>query len=570
MLNENQKDYDVVITGGGLAGLTLSLQLKQSRPATCILVLEKRREAAPVATHKVGESLSELGAFYLRDVLNLKDYLVSCQLRKFGFRFFFSPEHADDITKRVELGSKIFNPFPSHQVDRGHLENDLVNRAIESGIQVELGAKLTDVELSKTGHTISFEKDNRKYKTETKWFVDATGRNSFLKRKLNLEKELDHNINAAWFRLDANIDIDYWSNDLAWRNFVAPGLRRLATNHLMGEGYWVWIIPLVDDRTSIGIVADPRYHPFSTFNSYEKAMDWLRKFEPLAASKLEEHGDKVMDFKVMKHFAYDVKQFYSADRWAVAGEAGAFLDPLYSPGSDFIGLSNTWINDLVVRDLEHEDIALRTLVYDHAHRQLFRGWAGLYRDMYGLFGKTQIMLMKIVWDWATYWGIPNVLFSNKGYIDLEVMKWYASDNSVGKRFAALNDNMQHLFRVWGQFPANTISDKQFNVFDLACLKQLQSEIGKMYDRTGLFAKIEANMNLLELIAAEIFRKVSNQLYATPADMNADPYEMKIDDTKTELLAKAESKNSLPVDEIIKADIDKMWLTKIKTAESELV
>jgi len=570
MLNENHAEYDVVISGGGLAGVTLALQLKKSLSTVRILVLEKRKHPAPAATHKVGESLSELGAYYLREVLNLKDNLVSCQLRKFGFRFFLTPEYADDITRRVEVGSKIFNPFPSHQVDRGKLENDLVKAAIDNDIDIELGAKVTTVDLSKTGHTIVFEKNNVGHTVAANWFVDATGRNSLLKRKLHLEKKLDHNINAAWFRLNANIDMDYWSGDTGWRSFVAPGLRRLATNHLMGEGYWVWIIPLVDERTSIGIVADPRYHAFDTFNSFEKAMRWLKTYEPLAAAMLEEHSEKMMDFKVMKNFAYDTKQFYSSDKWAVTGEAGAFLDPLYSPGSDFIGLSNTWISDLITRDITNEDIKLRSLVYDHAHKQLFRGWATLYRDMYGLFGKTQIMLMKIIWDWATYWAIPNVLFSNKGYINLEVMKLYSSAGGVGHRFATLNHNMQQLFVVWAQQYNETISDRQLNVFDVACLKRLQSEIGKQYDQDELISKIESNLNILELISAEIFRKVSHQLHATPVDMHVDPYSMTIDDEISELLKKSGTANAFIVDESIRTEIDKMWFSKIKTQQNEFV
>jgi len=532
--------------------------------------LEKRKDSAPDATHKVGESLSELGAYYLREVLNLKDNLVSCQLRKFGFRFFLTPEYAEDITSRVEVGSKIFNPFPSHQVDRGKLENDLVNTVIASGIDIVLGAKVNSVDLSKKGHQVVFEKNHSEYNIVARWFVDASGRNGFLRRKLDLEKNLEHNINAAWFRLDANIDIDYWSDNTAWRSFIAPGLRRLATNHLMGKGYWVWIIPLVDDRTSIGIVADPRFHAFDTFNTFEKAMSWLKKYEPLAATMLEEHSEKLLDFKVMKNFAYDIKQFYSSDKWAVTGEAGAFLDPLYSPGSDFIGLSNTWITDLIVRDINNEDISLRTLVYDHAHKQLFRGWATLYRDMYGLFGKSQIMLMKIIWDWATYWAIPNVLFSNKGYINLDVMKIYSSPNGIGHRFATLNNNMQQLFAFWGRHHNENINGHQLNVFDLLCLKRLQSEIGNQYNTDELILKIESNLNLLELISAEIFRKVSHQLHGTPKTMSVDPYNMKIDNDTSELLKKSESQAALSVDEPIRTDIDKMWLSKIKAPENEFV
>ena len=64
--------HDVVITGGGLAGLTLALQLKQSFADLDVLVLERRVHPVPIAAHKVGESTVEIGANYLARVLGLK------------------------------------------------------------------------------------------------------------------------------------------------------------------------------------------------------------------------------------------------------------------------------------------------------------------------------------------------------------------------------------------------------------------------------------------------------------------------------------------------------------------
>ena len=63
--------HDVIITGGGLAGLTLALQLKQADAGLDILVLERRVHPVPVATHKVGESTVEIGAHYFSQVLGL-------------------------------------------------------------------------------------------------------------------------------------------------------------------------------------------------------------------------------------------------------------------------------------------------------------------------------------------------------------------------------------------------------------------------------------------------------------------------------------------------------------------
>ncbi len=563
--------YDVIILGGGLAGLTLALQLKQSRSATAILLLEKRQKEAPFATHKVGESTSELGASYLRDVLDLKEYLTEHQLPKYGFRFFFSPEHGDDIARRVEVGSRISTPYPTHQIDRGILENDLSNKLRNKGVTVQLGARVLDVERSGTGHKIRYEKDGDEQDVEATWVVDSTGRSSFLKRKLGLAKELDHNINSAWFRIEHAIDIDDWSDDITWRNQVDPGRRRLATNHLMGMGYWVWIIPLVSGCTSIGIVADPRYHDFNKFNTYEKAMQWFKEFEPLAARMLGLYHDKVMDFKVMKNFAYDSKQFYSSDRWALTGEAGAFLDPFYSPGTDFIALGNTWITDLICRDLSGENIKMRTMIYDLTHRELIKGWINLYKNMYSVFGKTQVMLMKIIWDWASYWAIPTVMFMNGGYTNIKILKQFSSStDGIGRRFATLNERMQELFRAWSDYEVPAFDNQYFNVFDLKCLHQFQLELSVRHSQEEVIHKVSANLEILEQIAAEIFRKVSVQINDTPEDLRIDPYAMRLDDGKEELLKKSHNQSALNIVDSIKADIAMFWLGSLETKRNEYV
>ncbi len=92
--------YDVAIMGGGLAGLTLAIQLKRQRPDTSIAVLEKREGPAPLAAFKVGESTVPAGADYFAKVVGMETHLKQRHLVKFGLRFFTPSGTNADISQR--------------------------------------------------------------------------------------------------------------------------------------------------------------------------------------------------------------------------------------------------------------------------------------------------------------------------------------------------------------------------------------------------------------------------------------------------------------------------------------
>jgi flavin-dependent dehydrogenase len=402
--------FDAVIMGGGLAGLTLALQLRQRFADLRVLVLERRAHPVPHAAHKVGESSVEIGAHYFDTVLGLKAHMDEAQLRKFGFRFFFS-EGRSDIDNVTEIGASRYLSVPSYQIDRGIFENFLAEEAVRRGVRFVDSALVRRIELGEdtadgtAPHRIEWTHGDETHRTESRWLIDACGRAGMLKRKLGLAQPNAHDVNAVWFRIGERIAIDEWSDNAEWRARCTPRARWLSTNHLVGAGYWAWLIPLASGSHSVGIVADPKLHPLDTIDTFDKAMAWFATYQPRLYEALDGKRHLLQDFAFLKHFSHGCKQVFSGrQRWAMTGEAGLFLDPFYSPGSDFIAIGNTYITELVAQDRAGRPIDKRAQLYDQLYQSFYESTLALYQDQYRLFGDPEVLPVKVIWDYSLLLG----------------------------------------------------------------------------------------------------------------------------------------------------------------------
>ena len=511
----NNNQYDVAILGGGLAGQTLARQLLMKHPQVRIAILEKRPFPVNETTHKVGESSVEIGAHYFGEELQLKKHLVDHQLPKFGLRFFFRDPH-QSLAEGTEVGGSEFFAAPSYQVDRGRLENFLAETNREMGTTILDGARIRCVALDSsegctrdTNHEITIQRDGRETKVIARWIVDASGRAAILKRQLKLDEDLGHDINAVWFRIDETIKVDSWCQDPEWQQLTGKVPRRwLSTNHLMGEGYWVWLIPLATGSTSIGIVADPRVHPLQDLNSFEKSISWLQEHEPDCAESLMPHLDKMQDFLAMKKMSRGSRQIFSADRWGLVGEAGAFLDPFYSPGSDFIAIGNTMVGKLIEEDLAGNSIHQLAPTLQSVFLTLFQNNLLTYRDQYPLFGNPRIMALKFVWDYAVYWGFPALLYFRGKLTDVGFIQSLAKGI---EEVRTMNVAMQEFFRDWHAAEPHVNATAAFvNQNDIDIMTRLNAELKMEMDDVSLRKKFSENVDLMRNLMHEITDRIKEQ------------------------------------------------------------
>jgi hypothetical protein len=179
--------------------------------------------------------------------------------------------------------------------------------------------------------------------------------------------------------------------------------RSWATNHLMGHGWWCWIIPLRGGDVSAGIVYDSRIFKLPDGSSIAERLHAHLVSHPVGRAIFSEARVIDGDVHAFSALPYHSERV-SDDGWAMVGDAAGFIDPLYSPGLDFCSYTSYHVADFIARGLTGEDVTERVRNYNNQYPIMYRYWfESLYRDKYYYMGDAELMSAALLLDVASYY-----------------------------------------------------------------------------------------------------------------------------------------------------------------------
>ena len=350
------ENYDVAIIGGGPAGSTAATLL--SKAGRRVIVLE--RDKFP--RFHIGESLLPF-SMQTFTRLGLQEKLRAGFLENFGGEIAEAGgEKAAKFYFKDGFGSRTDR---SYQVTRSKFDKMLLDHAAESGAEVREETLVENVDFDRDGAMLSLRRDARSRvlgraearlseNIRARYVVDASGRNSVIGNKFKLKKSYQHLQKLSLFAHYEGLERE-------------EGIDATLTRMVRTLQSWFWVIPLENDRTSIGIVleaADFKSSGLSAEEFFERAI----AEQPLVRNRIGA-GRRVSQVYTAADFSYRSERL-TGDRWLLAGDAAGFIDPVFSSGVFLAVLAGEQAADVLHEVLDHPKRARR--LFRHYERLINR------------------------------------------------------------------------------------------------------------------------------------------------------------------------------------------------------
>ena len=394
--------YDVVIIGGALSGAAVALLLLRERPELRVLILEK----SAALGRRVGEATVEVSSYFLSRELGLTQHLNEAHLVKQGLRFWFFNAESRSLADCTEIGGRYLPRVPAYQLDRAVLDEELLKRA-SSIAEVWRPARVGEVKLTAGGtQTLLVDYQDQRREVLARWVVDASGVAALLARQNGWWRaNTEHPTTAVWSRWKGVKDWDGQGFAQKYPEWSAAchGIRGTATNHLTGDGWWAWLIPLKGGDMSIGVVFDQRLVTWPSGGlSGQQLKDFLGQ-HPIGRELLADAQPIEGDVHWRKNLPYYSTTF-AGDGFVLVGDAAGFLDPFYSPGMDWIAYSTSTAARLIAAERRGE--ALAPLINQHNRDfsvSYHRWFRALYLNKYEYLGDFELLRIAFLLDVALYY-----------------------------------------------------------------------------------------------------------------------------------------------------------------------
>lgn len=312
-------DCDVVIAGGGPAGSTAASAL--ARSGRSVQVFERDR----FPRFHIGESLLASVNEVLAAIGASERIAAAGFPQKWGATF-VTPDGAVERFADFAVAREVRMP-QTWQVHRAEFDRLLLDHARASGASVHEGMRIVGVDFDADGVTVTARPAAdagdpgaaaREVTVRARAIIDASGRTGLLSRRFDLRVPEPALQNIAIFSHYAGVP--------RAEGRRAGDIRVVAR----ADPGWFWLIPISDELMSVGVVL-----PRAAFDRlpklpHEALLDRAIAETP-AVARLMSAAERRWPVRVEKDFSYGSRA-YAGDRWLLAGDAGSFLDPVFSSG----------------------------------------------------------------------------------------------------------------------------------------------------------------------------------------------------------------------------------------------